>query len=76
MIVEFLGLTFSKSQFSPEFVIRQVKITEKSNLDFSQYLIKDDEDEEYDSDELNYPDEEYLTDNEESETENNTIEDI
>lgn len=76
MIVEFLGLTFSKSQFSPEFVIRQVKIIEKSNLDFSQYLIKDDEDEEYESDELNYPDEEYLTDNEESDTENNTIEDI
>ena len=29
MIVEFLGLTFSKSQFSPEFIIRQVKINRK-----------------------------------------------
>ena len=79
MIVEFLGLSFSKSQFSPEFIIRQVKINENNNLDFSKYMIIDDEDDEdYGSDELNYPDEEYLTDNEEDdvEEENNTIEDI
>lgn len=80
MIVEFLGLTFSKNQFSPEFVVRQVKINERNSLDFSQYLILDEEDDEeddYGSDELNYPDEEYLSDNEEvDDPENNNIEDI
>ena len=41
-------------------------------------IIDDEDDEDYGSDELNYPDEEYLTDNEEDdvEEENNTIEDI